>query len=101
MKVKDVFTLSMISSKAGMLIQDLIAPFHTFLKAEYEMEYLKMGDVNTGSNFELKSTASVRTGKKLRKSYEFRITIRNNRIEKIYITTPTSKLEATWEEAEY
>jgi urea transporter len=98
LKVKDVFTLSMISSKEGMLVQDLIAPFHTFLRADYEMEYLKMDDELSGSRAELRSQASVRAGKSVRKSFEFWFTIEKNRIEKIIISTPSSNLEVSWEE---
>ena len=93
-----MFTLSVVSSRAGMVLQDLIAPFHTFLRAEYELEYLKMDDDLSGSRAEIRSRASVRSGNRIRKSYEFLFTIENNRIEKISISTPKSNLEVRWDE---
>ena len=101
LKIDDVFTLSMISSKGGMILQDFIAPFHTFLRADYEIEYLSMDDQLSGSHIEVKSKASLKSGNRQIKSFEFWITIDNNRIEKILINTPSSNLEAKWEEVEY
>jgi hypothetical protein len=99
LKVHDMFTLSMISSRAAMLIQDLIAPFYTFLHAGYKMEYLKMDDELSGSRVELHAQASARAGNRVGRSYEFWFSIENNHIDKIIISTSSGNMEVTWEEA--
>lgn len=98
LKVRDVFTLSMISSKAGMVLQDLIAPFHTFMHAAFEMEFTKMDDDLSGSRAELRSTASVRSGRRLRRSYTFRFIADKGRVDRISVDTHSSNIEATWQE---
>jgi murein DD-endopeptidase MepM/ murein hydrolase activator NlpD len=98
LKVNDRFTLGMISRKAGMLLQDLIAPFHTFLRAEYELEYLKIDDDLSESKVELRARSGVRSGNKMGRSFEFRFTIEHNHIEKIIISTPSANMEVTWED---
>jgi len=98
MIIEDVYPLSIISRKSGMILQDFIAPFYTFLKAKYRLVYHKIEDDLSDATIELRSTASVRAGKKLRRSFEFRFTISEGAIRKIYISTKSANIEATWEE---
>ncbi|MCK4569711.1 MAG: urea transporter [Bacteroidales bacterium] len=101
LKVHDEFTLSMISSKAGMILQDFIAPFYTFLHATYELEYLKLEDELSGSKIEMQSVARVRSGKRVKKTFEFRFTIDKGNITRIHIKARNSNIEATWEEPDF
>ncbi len=101
MKLHDTFTLGMISSKAGMILQDFVAPFYTFMNAEFEMEYLEFEDDLSNSKVVLRSMASVRSGKKIRKAFDFRFEIDKGRIERLYISTMSANIEAIWEEADF
>ena len=101
LKVHDEYTLSMISSKAGMILQDFIAPFYTFLHADFEMEFLKMEDDLSGAKIGLRSLSTVRAGKRIRKAIDFRFDIDKGRIDKMYISTISANIEATWEEPDF
>jgi hypothetical protein len=99
--IRDAFTLSIISNKYNMILQDFLAPFYTYLRAEYQMEYVNMEDEISGNSIELHSMARVRTGKHIRKQYEFWFKIESGRLAKIYISTPSTNIEAIWEKAEF
>ena len=101
LKVHDTYTLSMITSKAGMILQDFVAPFYTFLHADYEIEYLRHDGDWLDSVVELQSQASVRSGKKIRKAIDFNFQVKKGRIEKIRINTGSANIEARWEEADF
>ncbi len=95
LKVEDMFTLGMISSKRGMILQDLIAPFHTFMHARYEMEFTSMdGDIGD-SRAEIMSKARVSSGRKVRRSYDFRIQVEGGRIVKFSAKGKKLNSEAT------
>lgn len=99
--IRDEFTLSMISSKSRMILQDFLAPFYTYLRAEYQMEYLSMEDEISGNSVELHAIARERAGNHIRKQYEFWFTIENGSLAKIYISAPGENIEAIWEKSEF
>lgn len=101
LEIKDAFTLSLISSKAGMILQDFLAPFYTYLRAEYQMEYMTMDDEISGNSIELHAMARVRAGKHIRRQYEFWFKVENGNLAKIYISAPKANIEAIWEKAEF
>jgi urea transporter len=101
MIIDDVFTLSLISSKKSMILQDFIAPFYTFIRASYKLEYLKLEDELSDNIVEMRSTARVTAGKKLRKSFDFHFTVRKGVINKINIKAQNTNIEATWVEKGY
>jgi urea transporter/murein DD-endopeptidase MepM/ murein hydrolase activator NlpD len=101
LRISDAFTLSIISSKTGMILQDFLAPFYTFLQAEYEMEYTSVDDDVFGNNIELHSLARVRMGTRIKKQYEFWFNIEDGKLAKISISAPKANIEAIWEEAEF
>ncbi len=101
LKLHDSFTLSMISGKRGMFIQDFVAPFYTFLSAEYEMEYLKLEDELSNNKVIFRSLATVKSGKRIRKAFDFWFEVENGRINKMYINKVSANIEATWEEADF
>jgi len=101
LKVQDTYTLSMMSSKAGMILQDFVAPFYTFRNASFELEYLEFEDELSESKVELRSLATLRSGKRIRKAIDFYFTIEKGRIEKITIHTEAANIEARWEEADF
>jgi len=101
LKLHDDFTLSMISGKRAMILQDFLAPFYTFMSAEFEMEYLKIDDDILSSKVELRSLATVRSGRKIKKAFDFHFEIDDGRINRMYINTVSANIEAVWEEADY
>ncbi len=84
-----------------MILQDFVAPFYTFRNASYELEYLEFEDELSASKIELKSLATLRSGKRIRKAIDFNFTIDKGRIEKMTINTVSSNIEARWEEADF
>jgi len=99
MKIHDTFTLSMITSNTGMILQDLVAPFYTFLHADFEIEYLSLSDDLLDPVVEFRSLATVKSRKKIRKAVDFHFRLNKGRIEKITINTVSANIEARWEEA--
>ncbi len=84
-----------------MFIQDFVAPFYTFLSAEYEMEYLKLEDELSNNKVIFRSLATVKSGKRIRKAFDFWFEVENGRINKMYINKVSANIEATWEEADF
>jgi len=99
--IRDTFTLSMVSGKTGMILQDFLAPFYTYMQAEYEMDYTSVDDEVLGNSIELHSVARVRIGTRIRKQYEFRFNIEDGKLAKIDINAPKANIEAIWEESEF
>jgi len=71
------------------------------MSAEFEMEYLKIDDDILSSKVELRSLATVRSGRKIKKAFDFHFEIDDGRINRMYINTVSANIEAVWEEADY
>lgn len=55
--IKDTFALHFVYSKAGLFLQDFIAPFFVFLKSNYNLTYGKIDEVINPSYLSLNSSA--------------------------------------------
>lgn len=84
-QIKDSFPLHILFSKAGLLIQDFMAPFFMFLRAKYEMNYTYIDDELTPSEIRLHSkTTSYFFAQKVNES-QFEFVIQQGGIQSFQI----------------
>jgi hypothetical protein len=93
--VKDTFALHFVFSKAGLFLQDFIAPFFVFLKSDYYLKYSGIDEVINPSYLKLNSSAEKtffgkKTGKK-----EFSMDISRDGIETLTIFLKNKTIKAT------
>jgi hypothetical protein len=95
--IKDTFALHFVYSKAGLFLQDFIAPFFVFLKSDFNLKYNDIDEVINPSfltlnSFAEKSFFGKKTGQK-----KFLIEINKDGIEtiKIFLKNKTIKAACT------
>ncbi|MCK4408067.1 MAG: urea transporter [Bacteroidales bacterium] len=92
--VNDRYPLNTVNNNLITIIQDFIAPFYMFIKADYTLEYIKMDDNFSESSVFLKSKIEIKICKKLTKEQNFEIYIKDKSIEKFVIFDRNKKIEA-------
>ncbi|MCK4289150.1 MAG: M23 family metallopeptidase, partial [Bacteroidales bacterium] len=92
--VNDRYPLNTVNNNLITIIQDFIAPFYMFIKADYTLEYIKMDDNFSESSVFLKSKIEIKICKKLTKEQSFEIYIKDKSIEKFVIFDRNKKIEA-------
>jgi len=83
--INDVYPLAVSKNKFWLFIQDFLAPFHFFMKANFSMKYVKMVDDISDSNIYLASEAKMRLSKNTRRKLNFQIEINNSIIDKFEV----------------
>ena len=73
--INDLLPISGIFNGALKVIQDFVAPFYLFLKADYHSTCTSIDDVNYPREMSLHSQARVLLGKKIQKQIDFDIDI--------------------------
>jgi urea transporter len=84
--IRDTFPLAVFKNKFMLFWQDFVAPFHFFMKASYEMKYVKMDDDLSDSKIFLESEANMKMSKNTRQQFKFQIEINNSRIDKFKVS---------------
>jgi urea transporter len=93
--IKDTFALHFTFSKAGLFLQDFIAPFFVFLKADYLLKYSEIDEIINPSFLMINSSAEKSFfGNKIGVK-EFSIEISQEGIESIKIFQKNKTLKAT------
>lgn len=98
--IRDVFPLDVFGSHPLLMLQDLIAPFYTFLRADYSLYYPETIDNMMQNAIELRAEACLRSGNKIIRKYDFQIMAGNGIISRISIQTKNISIEAVWEGSE-
>jgi urea transporter/murein DD-endopeptidase MepM/ murein hydrolase activator NlpD len=98
--IRDVFPLDGFKKTPGMILQDFIAPFYTFIRADYLLNYPESFNNMTENSIELQSEACLRSGSRIIRKYNFQITAENGIISCIRIQTNKISIEAVWESSE-
>lgn len=75
-------------------IQDFIAPFYIFLRADFLMEYLKFEDDFTSSSIRFGSVAKMKFFNTLMYNYNFEFFVNNGRIERFEVKTKKIHIRA-------
>lgn len=93
--IKDTFPITVAGNGLLKLIQDFVAPFYIFIHTGYEMKYVSMMDEMEQRQITLGSVAFTNYGKKEYKRTEFEFFIDNDKVERMTVGYPDSKLIAT------
>lgn len=78
--VKDVYPLAIFRNHFMRFWQDFVAPFHFFMKASYELRYVKMEDDLSSSSIMLESSARMSYLNHIRHQVDFNIQVENGRL---------------------
>lgn len=93
--IKDTFALHFVFSKAGLFIQDFLAPFFVFLKSDYCLQYSEIDEVINPSYIKLTSIAEKSLfGKRIGKK-QFSIEINRDGIDTIKIFLKNKTIKGT------
>ena len=85
MKVTDALPISGFYSGLSTVIQDFVAPFSIFLKAEYTSTFKVIDDYQQPKKIKIASVALAKTGNKINREIDFEIELAENRISKFTI----------------
>jgi len=86
LSIQDVYPLAVFKNKFMLFLQDFMAPFHIFMKANYTMKYVSMEDDISDSNVFLASEANMRLSKNTGQQFKFQIEINNSRVDKFKVS---------------
>ena len=86
LKVNDTYPVNLLNNRLMMFLQDFIAPFRLFLKADYSMTYLNLEDDLTDAIIELRSSTTARTGNKETRKIDFEFRAGKKGIERFRVT---------------
>lgn len=92
--IEDKYPLTTVGNKLLLLIQDLIAPFYIFMKADYSLTYIKKSDDFSDEDIELKASTVIKIGRFKVNQIDFKIFIEKNLIKKLSIEHDGIKSEA-------
>ena len=81
--LKDQYPVYLLNNQILLFLQDFIAPFFMFIKADYTLLYDYIDDPLTSNMIRLKSKAEMKIGNLVRKSMDFEIEIRYDKIHSI------------------
>ncbi|MBI9034266.1 MAG: urea transporter [Bacteroidales bacterium] len=86
MVIQDQFPLNIIGNTFSKFLQDFIAPFYRFIKADYQLEYEDAKENMFSSSIKLKSSVAIKIGKRTHKKVEYFMNLKDGVIESIDIT---------------
>jgi len=87
MEISDSLPLSILQSSSWYkILQDFVAPFYTFLHADYSLRFIKKSDDFSKSLIEIKSSLCMKVFKKSYGAISFNIKIINKNIDELIIT---------------
>lgn len=93
--VEDNYPLTEFNNSAVMMVQDFIAPFYRFVKADYSIEHATCDNIHNPTSITLQATANVKFVGNTYKQNDFRLVIENDRVARIEATFGKDKLIAT------
>jgi len=94
LEVKDKFPLAILKNNFKRFLQDFIAPFHIFMKADFTIKYVKMVDDLSTSTILLHSEANLKFGHKRSNSIRFEIFIDEDRIKRFEVRSDQININA-------
>ncbi|MBI5217777.1 MAG: urea transporter [Bacteroidia bacterium] len=94
LKMTDIYPIHLLVNKAGLFLQDFIAPFYIFIKACYTLEYSTVDNDLSPSLITLKSQAETLLFSKRISLVEFNINISEKGISKFIIKNKNKEIEA-------
>jgi murein DD-endopeptidase MepM/ murein hydrolase activator NlpD len=97
LEIEDSIPSDVFHYKLLQPIQDLVAPFFTFVKANYHLQYCFIDDVFNSNRIELKSSIETHTQQKIWRETTFNILITDGKIASFTCTDRNKPIiTATW-----
>jgi len=96
MEIKDKLPLSGIYSGPLKILQDFIAPFYIFLKADYSFSFKYIDNELNPSEIVISSQAVTGFGKTINRKLDFELTLINNNLKKILISDGKKNISAEY-----
>jgi urea transporter len=93
--VKDSYPADVFKKGLLMFLQDFIAPFYIFMKAEYMMRYITMEDDLTSGNIKLHSSARIGLTGMQSKEIHFDISVKDARIDQFFVSGEKVNIRTT------
>jgi hypothetical protein len=81
MEVKDILPMNGFYSGISTFVQDFVAPFKIYLKANFISKFKSIDDLNYPKEISITSSATANTGSKILKQMNFEILIAKNKIK--------------------
>jgi len=86
MAIEDSFPVNLIFKRRMLYLQDFIAPFYLFLKADYSLEFVSIDNELSPEQIEIKSIVNTAIFGKKHRNLEFDISISRHGIESINVS---------------
>ena len=96
--LRDQYPIYLLNNRILLFFQDFIAPFYLFIKADYTLLYDYIDDTMTSNMIRLKSKAEMKIGNMVRKSMDFEIELKSDKIASIVAHDKGRTIEATYTE---
>jgi urea transporter len=94
-QVRDTYPLKAFRNGLLQFLQDFIAPFYVFMKADYTLHYLNLEDDLTTSSIQMASEANLGIAGKTLETYDFEIAVSGGRIKKFEARGRDLKISAS------
>lgn len=94
LEISDNLPINGFYSGVSMTIQDFIAPFHIYLKAEYRSRFTHVDEPVTPGEIMIESKASVKAGSIILKELFYSMSIKKNRIDEFKIVSKQGVIKA-------
>ena len=85
MKIEDRLPISNFYSGVSKVIQDFIAPFYIYLKADYKMTFSKIDDIMNPGQIEIRSSVTAKAGETVSRAIDFVLVVKENKISSFTI----------------
>ena len=92
--LKDQYPVYLLNNRILLFFQDFVAPFFMFIKADFTLLYDFIDDPMTSGIIRLKSKAEMKIGNMVRKSMDFELEIKNDKISGIIAHDGKRTIEA-------
>jgi len=92
--LRDQYPVYLLNNRLLLFFQDFVAPFFMFIKDDYTLSYDYIDDPMTSGFIRLKSKAEMKIGKIVRKSMDFELEFRNDKVSKIIAHNNKRTIEA-------
>ncbi|UPT68730.1 MAG: hypothetical protein M0D57_08955 [Sphingobacteriales bacterium JAD_PAG50586_3] len=93
--VEDNYPLTEFNNSAAMLVQDFVAPFYRFAKAEYSIAHINCDNIHNPTSIILQATAAIKFVGNTFKQNSFTLIIENDKVARIEAAIGKEKLIAT------
>jgi hypothetical protein len=83
--VNDIYPVNTFNNRLVALLQDFVAPFWLFTRSEYSLKYLGMDDELMQTGIRMRSTTSVKVGRRIVKKIEFEFFVGTHGLDRFVI----------------